>query len=581
MHRLGFYGFIVILACSLSGMNYQELSSLEKSVADEGLHHFHLTPAHNPEGKSIRTIYIFTSKPFSKDTEFLTVFNNLHVVTKPSVIKQQLTIKEGEIYDEALVHESALIMRGYGLVRSLAVIIPCHGKGLKPHQIDLLVATKDLMSLQPNFSVSGSGFGSDFLMTNLVLGLSEHNFLGYNKSISGIYELQQGAHLASLRYLDPNLFSSPWQLLVKPSILWTRDTLKFDGFLGDFKLEKPLLSEKDRWGYGLEASYGMRSIIDFNGSKIRTFEIKGHNGSNIVDRKYRWRYTKGSLFGRYSRGRTHKKEIFFGYHINVKRPSIFEGLNLSPEQRDYFIKHVLPRDERESYFKLGFSYFQNRFLTLYDYDNYRLEETIRLGPHLSLSNDFASKPVLFGDHSFLRPETRVSLTHNLGPDAFFNVFAATSNRFDGSFNDNLFKFGASCISPKLFGIGRAVFEGRLSLVFDNRDNQQFALGSESGLRGVESRFYVGDKAFRTNLEYRSSPLDIWIFHGGLVLFYDVGSAFNTWAEANATHALGFGIRILAPQISSIPFRLDLAFPIYGVGLKNHRILPSFGTGQAF
>lgn len=575
--------FCISMALALPTVStlYSDLSSLEKSVVDEGLALYKLTPLSNPEGRVIRTIYSTISEPFSSDAGFLTSLNKLHINTKEDILKSQIFFNQGEHYDAGLIRDSELFLRSQGLVRSLAVIVPVQGKDLKPGEMDLLVATKDLLSLRPTFNFKGSGVGSNFLLTNVMVALGEHNFLGYNKSIAGIYEMQQGAHIASARYFDPRLLGSMWQLTLKPSILWTRDSFQFDGFLGDFRLEKPLLSEKDRWGYGIDTSYGSRSIIDFNGSKIRTFDIPSVNGMHSVEKKYRWRYGKGSVYGRYSRGKTHKKEVFFGYGINIKRPSILAESKLDEAQRAYFTKHVLPRNERESFFNIGFAYFQNRFLTLYDYDNYKLQETTRLGPSLSIGNDFALKTLLLSDHDFVRPEVKLSFTKDLGRDAFFNVFGSTYNRFDGEWTDNLYKTGFSLVSPQFFGLGRAVVEGRLSMVFDNRDNQQFTLGSDSGIRGVESRFYSGDKGFRTNFEIRSAPIDIWIFHAGLTLFYDVGSAFNQWHKANATHAIGLGLRLLAPQISSVPFRIDIAFPIYGIGKDYHVVLPSFGTGQAF
>ncbi len=34
----------------------------------------------------------------------------------------------------------------------------------------------------------------------------------------------------------------------------------------------------------------------------------------------------------------------------------------------------MPRNELESYVSLGAAYFQNKFLTLYDYNNFKLQE---------------------------------------------------------------------------------------------------------------------------------------------------------------------------------------------------------------
>ncbi|HXW54036.1 MAG TPA: hypothetical protein VEL47_08030, partial [Myxococcota bacterium] len=199
----------------------------------------------------------------------------------------------------------------------------------------------------------------------------------------------------------------------------------------------------------------------------------------------------------------------------------------------------------------------------------------------SIANDFSSRKILLSDHDFIRPKLKMSWSNPIYQDGFFTVGASASIRYDGKPADAFYKLGFSIVSHKIFGLGRAVLDGGINLAFEDRDNQKYALGSDSGLRGVESRFYSGKKRLRGNFELRSVPIDIWIFHAGLVLFYDVGTAFDDWSKANATQALGFGIRVLAPQVSSVLFRLDLAFPISGMGKEAHTILPSFGTGQAF
>lgn len=560
-------------ALSINATFYHELSSLERRIVDDGLALYELTPLLDVSGKVIQKIYVMTGAPFDEESGILTLLNYLHINTKEDIIRRDLFQHEGEVYDEALVRDSELSLRNKGLVRSLAVIVPVQGK--EGH--GLLVATRDIMSLQPTLSFKGTGG----LISNFLIAVGEHNFLGYNKSIAAIYEMQQSAHIWSARYFDPRLFGSQFQLSIKPSLVFARDSYRFEGFLGEMKIERPLLAETDRFGYGVDASYGSRPIIDFNGNKVRTIDIRTTNGVEIFPRRYRWRYGKASLFGRVSIGRTYKNEIFASYNLNVKRPSIPADLGLRPEQEQDFKKNVMPRDEIESYITLGYAFFINKFLTLYDYDNFKLQETKRLGPSLSLSNDFAAHKGLFSDYDFLRPETKLSITHPFGLDSFMSLSVATTNRYDGEFTDNIYKFGVTLVLPKMFRAGRLVMDGRLSTSNLNRDNQKFVLGSDSGVRGVDSRFYTGDKGFRANVELRSSPVELWIFQTGLALFYDVGSAFDQWHEANATHALGFGIRILAPQVSSVPFRIDLAFPVAGRGKDHHIVVPSFGTGQAF
>jgi outer membrane protein assembly factor BamA len=230
---------------------------------------------------------------------------------------------------------------------------------------------------------------------------------------------------------------------------------------------------------------------------------------------------------------------------------------------------------------VGFDYFHNHFLTLSDLNTYNLQENIRLGPYFQISSDLASSHVLFSTHSFIRARMKYSFVQKLYKDSFISISMSSADRYDGQFSDDVYKFGANYSSHRLAGLGRLIMDLRLSTSYGNRDNNRFVLGSGSGVRGVESRFYSGEKGFRANFEFRSSPIELLMFNAGLVLFYDVGAAFDRFADANATHALGLGFRVLAPQVSSIPFRFDLAFPIYGVGRKYHAVVPSFGSGQAF
>lgn len=574
-----FYIWMIVFCASTRATLYSELSSLEIDLVEEGLAVYELIPVEEePENKVVQKIHIFTISPFTEDSGFLTIFNNLHSNTHDDIVRREIFQPEGAVYDKAAVRDSELALRAQVLVRSTAVIVPVKAKySDNPNDIDLLVVTRDLLSLRPSFGFKGS----IDLVTNVLIALGENNFLGYNKSISGIYEMQQGQHIWSVNYFDPRLFGSPLQLTVKPSVVLLRDTLKYDGLMGDFKIEKPLLSETDKWGYGMDFTYGTRSVIDFNGSKVRLLDVPTRNGIERVERKYRWRNGKGLVFGKYSFGTTYKKEVFVRYGFNLKRPSIQSDVALDDEKREFILKNLLPKDEFESYVALGVGYFHNQFLTLYDYDNFKLPETKRTGPGISLSNDFAFQKVLMSDKDFLRPESKITYLQPLYKDSFINLSVSTSNRFDGSFKDNIYKYGITLVSPKILGMGRFVFDGRLSTVDKNRDNQKFVLGSDSGIRGVESRFYSGDKGFRTNLEFRTTPLDLWIFHIGGAIFYDAGSAFDEWSNANATHALGIGLRFLAPQVSSVLFRFDLAFPIYGKGKDYHVVVPSFGTGQAF
>ena len=553
---------------------YSQLSDFERKAVNQAMAAYNLEPENEPENKIVAHIYVFTQEPFTKEAGFLAFLNHLHINTKEDIIRRELFVKIDDAYDSALIQNSELALRRLAFVRSMAIIVPMRTS--KPGEISLLVATRDILSLRPNFSFSASSWTLRDL--ELLISLGEYNLLGYNKALSGSYELKQGMHIFSSRYFDPNLFGSRFEFMLRPGLIFARDTFKLDGFLAEFELKRPLISMTEKWGYGIEGQLGAKPVIDFKGGYIRKY--KSSNGEEI-ERRYRWAYGEGKVYLRRSFGSIHKKEIFANYTINIKRPSVPQDLILSEASREEFIKKVLPRNELESFINLGAAYFQNRFLTLYDYNNFKLQEVKTLGPAIKISNDFASRLLLFSDHSFLRPHYSLAYTQDFSPDSFIMLSTSGTNRWDRGWTDNTFKAGLSVVSPHLFKLARIIIDARLSMTLNNRDNQKYTLGSDSGLRGVESRFYSGAKAFRTNLELRSKPLDIWILHAGLVVFYDTGAAFNRWKDANATHSVGLGLRVLAPQLSSDLFRIDLGFPVYGRGVGRHTVVPSLGLGQAF
>lgn len=569
--------FWALLAPQALATLYNEMSDFEREAVNEGMVLHNLEAEFSPQGKLIDKIYIVTEPPFSKKAGFLSALDRLHIDTKESVIRSYLFFTEGKPYEPSAIKDSELYLRRLEQVRSLAIIVPAKSKDEAPDKLDILVVTRDIMSLRPSINFSAN----KNIITDFGITLGEHNLLGYNKSISAIYELKQPMHVFSLRYFDPKVLGSRYELVLKPSLVFERRSLKLDGFLGEFEFKKPLISRDDKWGYGLEAQFGSKPVIDFSGEHIRFFYPPEIALAKPIERRYRWRYGQSRAQLRRSFGTNDKKELFVGHGLNIKKPLIPADLNLSAAQEESFKKNVLPRNEIESFVTLGASYFQDRYMSLYDYNNFKLQETKRMGPALSLSNDFALKGFLGSDNNFLRPEVKISYMQALFKQSFVYVSFFTSNRYDTSWQDNTLKSTFTFVSPILPKLGRLVVDAQIVGAFNNRDNLKYVLGADSGLRGVTSRYYLGSRAFRANVELRTLPLDLWITHVGVVFFYDVGSAFDELSRANSTHTLGFGFRILAPQISSQLFRIDFGFPIYGRGQLASVVVPSFGIGQAF
>lgn len=546
---------------------YEHLSALEKDLLDKALEELSLELERHPFNKPIGRIFIVSMPPFSSYNNFNRLLNGLHINTKDALIRSGIFIKPGDIYDESLIRDSELYLRSQTNIRSLALIVTVKGQN---NEVDLLVLSKDIISLKPNFDIKGSGIGYDFSITNLFIAFGEHNLLGMNQSILGSYELEQGAHIASMRYVHPHFLGSLIKFYIRPSLVWLR-TGHVDGFLGDIGLEKPLLYETDRFGYGILFNIKSRTITDFLGNKVRLINIADQK----IAKKYRYEYAHGSLFGKYSMGRKHKYEWLFGYGLIIKNPSV---LDEDKDKEAYFVKHILPRKEKESFLILGFTHFSNNFLTLYNYNTYNIAETMRLGASFSISNDIALT-LIGSDANFLRPELKFTYTQAIKKDGFISMLIKSQHRLTNIWTDNLSHLSINMVWPRINHVGRLLSSHSLAMMINDRDHNQFYLGNNNGLRGVINGFYSGVNLIKNNIELRFNPINLWGIDTGIVAFYDVGCAFNDFHKINPTHTVGLGLRILALAFSSSVFRID--FPILTLGEKYHHFLPSFGSNQAF
>jgi hypothetical protein len=168
---------------------------------------------------------------------------------------------------------------------------------------------------------------------------------------------------------------------------------------------------------------------------------------------------------------------------------------------------------------------------------------------------------------------RVLLGENL-----LQVSAAAAARLrpgGGSTVNEHYAFEVINWSPPFEG-GRFVTRVLTELRQNDLDNNQVVLGAGLGLRGTPSGAYVGRNMVLGNFEYRTRPFNITTLLAGLVLFYDVGSAW-TDGGPELTHTVGIGLRILIPQLNTQVIRLDLGFVLNGdADLTIDRFSSTFG-----
>jgi len=148
-------------------------------------------------------------------------------------------------------------------------------------------------------------------------------------------------------------------------------------------------------------------------------------------------------------------------------------------------------------------------------------------------------------------------------DDLFTVSAAGGARIRPGTTIANERFAAEVLnySPSFHG-GRLVTRLLVDLRWNDLNNRQLLLGGSQGLRGTQAEQFTGRNMVLANLEYRTRPIAFVLgTYLGFVLFYDVGSAFDSVPVPQ--HTAGFGVRLLMPYFNFDVLRFD-----FGVHINN-------------
>ena len=133
-----------------------------------------------------------TSQP-EEDKALFRLANRLHPLTRPSVITSQLLFSSGDPYDPRLLAESERILRDNGFLFDALVVPVAYEDG----EVDVLVRTRDLWTLEPSLSLSRSGGENRTL-----LGVEDQNFLGTGATVSLEFENDVDRDSRRITYSD-------------------------------------------------------------------------------------------------------------------------------------------------------------------------------------------------------------------------------------------------------------------------------------------------------------------------------------------------------------------------------------------
>ncbi len=553
-------------------------SSLEKLSIGRALASLGLEIEPAPWDKVIGRIRIYNEDVFA-ERNWLRFFNLFHITTREQTIRGELTVDEGQVWDDELIAESARRLKD-PLYTGVVALLPV--KSSEPGKVDLLVVTRDIWSLRLNTKYQIQQ-GS---LTDLSISLSENNFLGRRKTIAVGVIIDQGSLTVGPLFIDKNFLGEHLDFRFRVDRIFTRQSLdivaadgtsvpsgdpgglqddrvlRSEGSQATVALTKTLWSLASKWGWGGSFSYRNAVNRSYRGTGLRAVDDPSTPVNELLPREYRMRSWTARASVTRQWGGEYKQQIEIGHSVSSQEPSLLDTFPTDPALRAFFIRAVFPRDEVISSPFIEWSLFRAKFKTVRNVDTFELAEDLRLGPNVTVGLQRSVK-LLGSDFNFARPSLTAGWTFPWSRDGFVRLSAGGQIRIqDGDTIDNTATAQIRAATPTLRYV-RVIAQAHMETRWNDTQNAFYTLGSESGLRGYDIGQFIGDRRIVGQVEARSLPYPFWVLRLGAVAFYEVGGVASSFEQMSLHHDVGVGLRMLIPQTARDLFRFDFAKPLDG------------------
>ncbi len=456
--------------------------------------------------------------------------NALHRRTRPSAIRQQLLVREGEVFDLAKIAESERVLRSLSYLydADISVDSVCAGR------VRLQVRVRDLWTLLPDINISQTGGD-----TRSRVGFRDSNFLGLGKQLVIVRKSDPDREGYSFDYFDPNLFGS-------------RNTLRLgytdndDGESHTVSFQRPFYSLDSRRAAGL--SHVVDERTDSLYMRNRRFQEFQHREKQV------------SLFAGFSPGqiRGRSQRLLLGY---TRAEDEFAP---TPDTR---ADEAFPADRNYRFPWIAWHLIEDQYAEARNFDlinrtediNFGLDAFVRLG-YSSREFEADDEGLLF--EGFLSKVLQLDLAHLLSLNASLSGVDG-----DGGLQNFVSRFELRYHNSVL---DRQQLFARLRLTRAHRlfADKQLLLGGDNGLRGYPSRYQSGDRSYMLTLEQRFylQTEVMELFDVGAAVFADAGRAWfddrDNGSNGGMLKNVGFGLRFSPTRSGkNVVLHLDFAFPI--------------------
>jgi len=472
-----------------------------------------------------------TSKP-GENNSLYRLANRWHIITRDSVIRNQLLFSPGDPYSRRLIEESERLLRKNVFFYDVKVEPVRYENGV----VDIRVWTRDLWTLMPGFSISRSG-GEN----RVRFSLSERNLLGRGVSLRANYVDNVDRESTSIAYFDRNLGRT-----------WTSLFLEFadssDGNTSDVRLIRPFYQLDARWSAGGTFYENTREVSFYDlGNEAAEYAADTESHSAF----YGW--SPGLQDGwvrRWTAGLVYDSNDF---------SAVPEGV----------LPAVIPADRKLVYPFLGVELLEDRFESTSNRDQIERTEDFYLGTRLWASVGYATEDFGADRESVVYRFEASSGFGSMEKKALLLSSSLTGRLDEGKSANREISLNAryyNQISDK-----RLFFMTLDASAGDNLDLDNLVdLGGDTGLRGYPLRYQTGDSRALLTIEerYFTDWYPFRLFRVGGAAFVDIGRVWGDNPLGNAPlgwlRDVGLGLRLAPTRASGRDvIHIDIAFPLDG------------------
>lgn len=549
-------GLAFVLSMVLSATPEAQTSGPEEKLIQWGLKRRELQLDPNANGKIIEEVFVEREEIFPEENPKF--FDILHIKTRDSVVRREVLLKPGGAWDDQRALETERNLRRLFFL-SVAKVVPVKAPN---GRVNVLVVTQDKWSLRlsNSFTLIGS------LLQYLQLTLVEVNFNGWGQSLSIDTVLRLDTFALGQSFTERRLFGSRWSFSEAATIVFNRQTGAAEGTVGQVIVGYPIITLDQPWGFLVDGAWNVRKRRIFRGANVWQLPYPDAAGSERVPFQFDQRELglDATVTRRFGDGVKVDLTVTAGAYLRQYTPMAESKLNA--EQASWLTANYLPRSENATFVEGIARAFTNDFRVLKNLDTYELSEDLQLGFQVTGGARWAF-PSPLTTQQFIEVGGAARYRFYQADD-LFTVSAAGGARFRPGTTTANERFAAEVLnySPSFHG-GRLVTRLLLDFRWNDLNNRQVLLGGSQGLRGTQAEQFSGRNMVLANVEYRTRPIAFVLgTYLGFVLFYDVGTAFDSVPLPQ--HTAGFGMRLLMPYFNFDVLRFD-----FGVHINNFAPTP--------